>query len=464
MVKFKSKQIARPVGRVELREKQQAAGLDHAGAESGARGGTDLLSDIPGDVDEGLVQAIGVVGGVVQATALRSGIAQERMVDGEADGVGDHIVFCRLPVQIIDVRAQVHLVHGLGHVVEIVAAVGAVVTAALAVVGTAVTTRAVAVVVLQATAAGDVVVVVGLAVGQQDNEILLAPVADGRCSRDTAGERRGVMKDRVIVLGLCCAIRVQGKGAIVLAVDCAGALLVARVGGSRKAHKVAADVVQGFCQRGPVAGREAVDGAFDGCFVGGEIGNLVVKLGTRFPIEAGHPYPHVVERIQQLDGSLLRRLHAVDCDGLAGSPRAEGVTAVIGAKIPVEIVAAVIPRMTCQVGVVACSRVKAVLRIRAVVIKVTPFAPAAPTQAWRVPVELGIAVRWLVPGIQPADAAGRQQARGRTGVSGIGVIGRGRGDGAHRARVIQQQHDVGRGGGGDKKRGLRRCGRAGASG
>ena len=110
------------------------------------------------------------------------------MINRKANGVGHYIVGSALTVKVVDIRAQVQFVQGLGNIIEVVTATRAVILAAFAIVGSAAAARTVTIVIAQSTIGADIVVVVGFAIGQQYYKVFLTPVADGRRARNPAGK------------------------------------------------------------------------------------------------------------------------------------------------------------------------------------------------------------------------------------------------------------------------------------
>ena len=209
----------------------------------------------------------------------------------------------------------------------------------------------------------------------------------------------------------------QGQQTIVLAVNCASAFLIARIGGAGKAREITADVVQCFGQRGPVAWAKPIDRSANGRLVAGKVGYAMVKCRARATIEPGHPDTHVTDGVQQLVGGQLGCLHTVYCRRLAGGAWPKRVAPIVRAKIPVEVVAAVIGGIPLKVRIVRLRRIKTVLGIRAIIVEVTPFAPAAPGHAWCVPGEPGVPIPPTVFGIEDTEGSGVQRRTGWTAVS-----------------------------------------------
>ena len=97
--------------------------------------------------------------------------------------------------------------------------------------------------------------------------------------------------------------------------------------------------------------------------MGGKIRYAVMYSRPQASVESGHTHPHVAHGIQQLMSRKLRCLNPVDGRGLARGACAEGVTAVIRAEVPVQVVAAVLGCKAFEVSRIALPRVKAVLQV-----------------------------------------------------------------------------------------------------
>ena len=80
------------------------------------------------------------------------------MVYRKTHGIGHDAVLCAFPVEVIDVGSQVNFKKRLRHVIEIVTAVGAVITIALAVVGFTAASGTVTIIIAKTAAGADVIV------------------------------------------------------------------------------------------------------------------------------------------------------------------------------------------------------------------------------------------------------------------------------------------------------------------